>query len=241
MTYYNLHQLRRFIARYPVLFFPLMRLLRRVQGIKGTPLLSNKTELVIEGFFRSANTFAVYAFLSAQPDWVVTAHHTHAPATIKRAARWRLPTIVLIREPVGTASSLVLKHPHISFDQAMWDYTHYYSTVLPYNESFMVATFEQTTTDFGSVIDRLNRRYGTDYALFDHNQENVKRIFHTIVRDDSRVESDQVLKYSAPSVEKEQAKKRVKQSLTGKNMQPLLEKAESLYSIFEELSYRELY
>ena len=43
-------------------------------------LYSKETELVIEGFPRSANTFAVLAFDYAQPDDVKLAHQLHAPS-----------------------------------------------------------------------------------------------------------------------------------------------------------------
>jgi hypothetical protein len=58
--------------------------------------VSRTTQLVIEGYPRLGNTFAVVAFLQAQKEDVRIAHHLHAPAQVIRAARWRIPTIVLI-------------------------------------------------------------------------------------------------------------------------------------------------
>ena len=58
--------------------------------------------VVIEGFPRSGNSFARRAFIMAQDetfDVTRIAHHLHVPAQVIRAARWRIPTLVLIRRP----------------------------------------------------------------------------------------------------------------------------------------------
>ena len=41
----------------------------------------------------------------------------------------------------------------------------------------MLASFEQVTSDFGTVISSLNRLYGTNFKEFDHNDESEKEIF----------------------------------------------------------------
>src|SRR5207247_8264431 len=48
-----------------------------------------ETEICIEGFPRSGNTFAVIAFQQAQTRTVSIAHHVHAPGSVIGAARRR--------------------------------------------------------------------------------------------------------------------------------------------------------
>jgi len=67
------------------------------------------TELVIEGFARSGNTFAVAAFSLAQPRPVRLAHHLHAPAQVLLAARMGIPCIVLVRDPVDAVASRLIR------------------------------------------------------------------------------------------------------------------------------------
>ena len=44
-----------------------------------------------------------------------------------------------------------------------------------YRARFVVADFDEITTDFGAVVNRLNRHFGTAYGEFEHNPENVER------------------------------------------------------------------
>ena len=90
------------------------------------------TELVIEGYMRSANTFAVYAFQSAQRRPVALAHHLHAPAQLIRAARRGVPALVLIRDPEDTILSQVQWEPDISMRAALMTYVRFYRALEPY-------------------------------------------------------------------------------------------------------------
>ncbi len=56
-------ELTSFIRQYPHLFFPLMQLNKRLRRIQGVPLVTEQTEVVIEGFLRTWNTFAALAFI----------------------------------------------------------------------------------------------------------------------------------------------------------------------------------
>jgi hypothetical protein len=56
--------------------------------------VSRTTEIVIEGYPRSGNTFAVVAFRLAQGREIEIAHHLHAAAQIKRAARLDVPAFI---------------------------------------------------------------------------------------------------------------------------------------------------
>jgi hypothetical protein len=138
------------------------------------------TELVIDGYQRSANTFAVYAFQSAQQQRVRLAHHLHAPAQLIEAARRQIPALVLIRDPEETILSHVMYEPNASFGSALVSYERFYSRLLPYREAFVVGDFHDITTDLGSVIRRVNERFGTSFQEFDTTDENVRRCFELI-------------------------------------------------------------
>jgi len=112
------HKTRALIDVYPVLYLLLRRLRPRTRRLA----VERDTELVIEGFLRSANTFAVAAFGFAQQRDVEIAHHMHAPAQVIPAVRMGIPTLVLIRHPKDAVLSLVIREPHISVEQASKDY-----------------------------------------------------------------------------------------------------------------------
>jgi len=91
-----------FFSRFPILFIPLARLVLIIQKQKyKIPyfLFSNDTELVIEGYPKRANAFAVSAFQMAQGRPVKMAHHLHPPINVILAAKRNIPCLVLIRHP----------------------------------------------------------------------------------------------------------------------------------------------
>lgn len=169
-------QLSLSLADHPRLFYPVMRRRAAYRGV----LISEQTELVVEGYPRSGNTFAVAAVQFAQARPVVIARHTHAPAQVIEAARRGLPTLVLLRDPRDASMSLVIREPQISLALALRRYVRFYSRLAPFHNSFIVATFAQVTTDFGVVIERLNARCGLDLAPFQHTPENCARVFEMV-------------------------------------------------------------
>jgi len=144
------------------------------------------TEIVIEGFPRSGNTFSVHAFGLAQGRPVKVAHHLHAPAQIMIAVRLGIPAILLVRDPEGAVLSRAAarvtraKPAHPRVGRVLSSYTRFYESVLHLREDVVVAVFDDVIRDFGTVIDRVNARYGTTFQRFEHTQQNVQRVFELI-------------------------------------------------------------
>ncbi|MEI8239121.1 MAG: hypothetical protein WCI22_06830 [Actinomycetota bacterium] len=145
--------------------------------------ITEHTALVIEGFPRSSNTFAAAAMLEASHDSIVVASHVHTPSQVISAARNKVPTLVVVREPRATVRSLIMAAPHVSVATAIAEWNHHHEVVWRHRESFVVGTFEQVTTDFGSVIDRINLRFGTDLPRFEHTAEALAAVDARIKRD----------------------------------------------------------
>ena len=116
---------------HPAIYFSLYRLLRTRQNLAGA--VTPDKQLVIEGFPRSGNTFARRAFLMAQGegfDKTRISVHFHVPAQVVRAARWQIPTLVLIRKPKDAVLSFVVRDP-ISVDLALKYYISFYRRHVP--------------------------------------------------------------------------------------------------------------
>jgi len=142
--------------------------------------ITDHTEIVIEGFPRSGNTFATFAIQEAEQRDVDVASHAHVPAQVKVAVRRHKPTLVVVREPIGCLTSLLTAAPHVRFDAAINEYTHHHREILPLRRDFVIGTFEKTTTDFASVTDAVNAQFGTSFARFVQTPENVDRVFARI-------------------------------------------------------------
>jgi hypothetical protein len=138
------------------------------------------TELVIDGYTRSATTFAVYAFQLSQEDPVRLAHHLHAPAQLIQAARSNVPALLLIRDPQGAVLSQLVREPDVALRDALVAYCRFYTCLLPYHDAFVVGEFEDVTRDFGSVTRRINERFGTDFASFVHTEASKRECMELI-------------------------------------------------------------
>lgn len=89
--------------------------------------VSQDTEIVIEGFPRSANTFAVVASTQAQGARPIRiAHHLHAEAQVLAGVERKLPVIVLIRQPEDAIRSLKIAFPDQDENRMLRLYLRFY-------------------------------------------------------------------------------------------------------------------
>ena len=171
------NRLRTRVSEIPALYLPFAR--RKYPG-PSPEVINAHTELVIDGYTRAATTFAVYAFQLSQEKPVRLAHHLHAVAQVIKAARRKVPTLVLIREPQGTILSQLAREPWVTMADALVAYSRYYTRLLPYRSSYLVGEFEQVTRDFGAVVRRLNALFGTSFAEFLHTEDNLRECFQFV-------------------------------------------------------------
>lgn len=168
------HLVRSWLWASPAVYLPIAR--RRYPG-PSPKVIGPETQLVIEGYMRSANTYAVHAFQSAQRRPVLLAHHLHAPAQLIAAVRRGIPALALIREPEDAILSQVQWEPDVSMAAALSTYARFYRALEPYVDGLMVATFTDVTDDLGRVIGQLNARFGTTFDLYEATEENERLCF----------------------------------------------------------------
>ncbi len=213
-------------GKHPAAFYGLYRIARKDQARVVTP----ETQLVMEGFPRSANSFARVAFNRAQKERVRIANGLHVPAQVIRAARWRIPTLVLIRNPKDAVLSFAIRDP-ISIDQALRYYLSFYETVEEYRDAYVLGPFEEVTGDFGQVIRRINDRFGTTFSPFRHDERNVEAVLARVERNSKRKfgENDWENKASRPLVAREDKKRVLGYELEDPKIEPLISRAEAVY------------
>lgn len=198
----------------------------------GGRLASPDSQLVIQAFPRSGNTFATLAFLSSQPQHVNLAHHLHAPAQLIAAARWRRPALLIVRPPADAVCSFVQREPQISPRQALRNWRRFHAPLLPHLDAFVVATFDQVTGDFGAVVRRINARFGTDFVPFVHTADNVAACFEAIeARNARRFGGGAVVEtgVARPSPVRQAQKEKIMEDLRAARLASALAQAESIY------------
>lgn len=125
-------------------------------------LLAHDTDLLIEGFPRSANTFAAWAFMLANPGCKL-AHHVHTRAHVLLAIRRRKPALILMRPPEDAVRSLLVRRLEVTPGIALRRYIGFYEGVEPYAEHLVFARFDTVINDYNRVIEAVNKRFNTQF------------------------------------------------------------------------------
>lgn len=132
------------------------------------------TELVIDGFQGSANSFATVAFKQSQTQTVKLAHHMHSPAQIIQATKKNIPVLLTLREPQATVLSLTSRWPYISVTAGLRSYIAFYTKLRPYAAKHIVSNFDITTQRLDLVIEALNTKFDTHFDPVDIAKVNVE-------------------------------------------------------------------
>lgn len=214
--------------------------LYHIYGIKHNlrPLLVNRrTQIVIEGFPRSANTFTFSLFNKANPD-VKVAHHTHLSGQIIKAVNLGIPAVVLVRNPQDAIASFLIFIYESNFEEekllllSLKYYINFYKSILPYKAGYIIAPFEQVIQDFNSVVKRINKRFSTDYSIID---EDLRSAGNKVLKEIEKY-SPSSLKACCPTPEKSSLKDYfIKQICHPKNKH-LLQEAETIYNQFLQIA-----
>lgn len=147
----------------------------RMRG-KGIVSVSNSTKLVIEGYPRSANTFALAKISTLNPA-LQLAHHVHGAGQLIKAINYGTPALVLIRYPVDAVASLIIRERHVSVDYALKNYNYFYRFVIKKYTHFYIADFLDVINDFDVIVEGLMAKYPGlalnegDYANLDVSEE----------------------------------------------------------------------
>ncbi len=157
--------LRGFLVKNTPLFYSIYGLIYGLQPKSYPKFVNRDTEIVIEGFQGSANTFAVQALQYAQPTQIDIAYHVHAPAQIIRAVKWGIPTLVLIRNPKDAVASFVAHWSRVSVGQALKIYIDFYKTIRDYKSSYVIGQFEEVTQNYFIIIQQVNAKFGTNFVV----------------------------------------------------------------------------
>ena len=142
-------------------------------------VVNKKTDITIEGYPRSGNTFAVVAFLLSQDKHIRVAHHLHIPAQITYSVKKNIPCMVVIREPYDTIRSL----HEISGEKIaalIKEYIFYHKIILAHQDDLFIVDFSILTKDYGAVIDQFNKRFNARYKKFSHTDQSVRLVFRVI-------------------------------------------------------------
>lgn len=186
----------------------------------------DRTDICIEGYPRSANTWTVYMFEQANQALHI-GHHTHAIANIARALRFGIPTIILIRNPIDAITSAVIAQNRGDIDGEISYYLAFYSWVELRADALIVAEFEEVISDLNCVIRRVNEKCGTSFNCIAHLEEAAGRT-RQFIRNDVHSRGMNALRWEAiPHVEREELKKKTRPQVSNHRR---INEAQALYA-----------
>jgi hypothetical protein len=218
----------------PAIFLPASRLRENAkrQGVR------RNSDIVIDGFWRCGNHFATFAFMVAQPTPLKVAHHVHAPAQLIRAARWRIPAVLLIREPVDAVASSTIYFAREDPGLFLKLYNIFHGPLVEYADRIVVSDFSQTVNDFGSVIAAVNARYSREFALFHGTTAERERVEEMIRGEHEENMGANVATLPLPSGEKARIKERVLANMSSPAYESRLREARRLYDALRARAVR---
>ena len=188
---------------------------------------NRRTQIVIEGFPRSGNSFAVVAFEQANRGPITIGHHWHSPSQFSCAANHGIPAVLLIRHPEDAVISFAIYLGTNNLKALLEEYVWFHQQVRPYMDSVLMISFEEVIGDFGRVIRKVNDRFGTNFQTFVHNEENVKKVF-----DEIETYQKGEHQFSRPSHDRKALKEKLKVLLCNERERQLLQKAICIYKDF---------
>lgn len=226
------YRTRYWVNAHPWLYLPIARARHRQNP--DYPV-TRGTEFVLEGFGRSGSTFALFAFRSVQPHDVRIAHHTHSSGQVITAVRWGIPTLVIVRPAADATLSHMARH-EISASAALRAWVRFHERILPYSHGFVACGFAEMTSDFGAVLHRLNERFGTSFAEWQHTPESAAEVFAMIDRRNlerfgSEMTADRARSLARPTAERTNQKERLRAELDDPALEPLRNRADELYRL----------
>ena len=231
-------EVRCLCAHYPQFYFSQRE---KLYGfVDDKTMIHSDTEIVIDGYPCSANTFAEKAFKMAQQRAVSIAHHTHDPSQLIAAAKANVPTIVLVRNPEEAVLSYVTRFCEVSnkpepeVAQLIYDrlreYMDFYRRIIKYRESYVIAEFNKVTSAYDLIIKQVNNKYGVDFTPFDCSDKNVKQVFLTIEKSNQQRMGYLDRKTVAlPSFKREKKKMALRSYLNIQRIDSILQASRQLY------------
>jgi hypothetical protein len=198
-------------------------------------MVEREHEVCIEGLPRSANTFGGWAFLDQNAD-ARLAHHMHVPQQAVRSVRLGVPCAVLVREPIGNLTSLVIAGENdLSHDLAYRVFIHYHRKVATVRDRIVVCTFDEVLDDPSVIARRLNNRFGTTFVAEPFTATDKDRIVEGLERNERELGS-RPAHATVPSQYKESLKPAVRGALAA---HPMLPAARAAYAALADTATRE--
>jgi hypothetical protein len=186
------------------------------------------TDICIDGYPRSGNSYFVSAFLHWNPG-INVSHHTHLAGSVKYALQRGLPTIVLIRRPEDVVSSVLAWDGLLDTNVALASYIHFYETLWKHRKKYLVFTFDDVIKGPDICVQRINQHFNRQFLHTDFSSGVDAEIRARLEKVDLR-HNRKGVNSSLPNDDKAQLKKKYLESVLESPLFPRAERQFLKYS-----------
>ena len=192
-------------------------------------VISNETDLLLDGFPRSGNSFFTGLLSVSQGGKLKLADHLHASAHVKEAIKRKVPAIVVIRKPDDAAISYMAFDRGICFQDSIEDWISFYTAIKSLNtEDYVLADFQDIISDPNPIFRDFNQKFGDRLTLKETNYEQDKVAAREFLDDLSNRffgrKND-----ARPSEERDRLKEKLNENLKDPANKSLIDEALSIY------------
>ena len=132
-----------------------------------------ETDISIEGYMRSGNTFSYYAFKNLNPKLKI-ANRRHSNVQIKYSLRNGIPVILLIRDPLDViTSNYIFFDQKVPFEKIAKSWINFYEPLLIHKNDLVVSDFYKTINEFDYLVLNVNKFYKTNFFYKKINEQLI--------------------------------------------------------------------
>ena len=114
------------------------------------------------------------------------------------ATKKNIPVCLLVRDPVDAVRSLLVYDQNIPIEFAFKRYIDFYTRIYPVIGRCYVAFFQDVIKDFGSVINKINLKFDTQFESMTHNVTNIDKVMKMIDDINIHIHGDDKTKNARP-------------------------------------------
>lgn len=221
--------------RYNESIFRLVTLIKPPKSFQMRSPVTKSTDIVVEGFPRSSNTFLTVALKQLLGEGVSIANHYHSSAQFSLGYKLKKPMILVIREPLNCLVSNLLYYPDRSKEEIIDDYIFFHEKIKQYLPSIFVVDFKDVTTNPLGLIARISDEFDLKIDAASINPETFTNNTMGLVKDHADrlgeiFNQDMTYSLAIPSDAKKRHKQRLLDEISADlNLQVKLNSAIKIY------------
>ena len=173
------------------------------------------TDLHLTGFPRSANTYCKQLVKEIFPDINIVTH-IHTVASLKIAMKYNVKIVLLLRSPLSTTSSMLMKFDYKKQGEILYDYIKYHEFVYKNIEHIRIFRFENVIESPSELISYIRSIFNVDIS--DSIIEERLEIADKKSKDKEKTKSP--LGSSRPNKQREEKKDFYKRSIISHDLYP---------------------